>query len=112
MNFNRILKEKMTDSSVVSNGMSNESHSSSESPWQQKKVKVSAENLELQAKVMAKEGVCHSGYVPAQLERHLEFMNFNSGMIFNLEFSDPDQKFIFKNNSRWTRDFGLFQPNR
>ena len=82
----------MTDSSVVSNGVSNESHSSSESPWQQKKVKVSAENLELQAKVMAKEGVCHSGYVPAQLERHLEFMNFNSGIIFNLEFSDPNPK--------------------
>ena len=70
----------MTDNiSVVSNGLSNESHSKAENAWKEKPKIVKPENLELQEKVMAQETVSHSGYVPAQLERHLEFMNFNTG---------------------------------
>ena len=71
----------MTDNiTVVSNGLPNETHSNStENAWDKKPKIVKPENIELQEKVMAKETVSHSGYVPAQLERHLEFMNFNTG---------------------------------
>ena len=71
----------MTDNiTVVSNGLPNETHSTStENAWDKKPKIVKPENIELQEKVMAKETVSHSGYVPAQLERHLEFMNFNTG---------------------------------
>ena len=73
--------ETMTDNiTVVSNGLPNETHSTStENAWDKKPKIVKPENIELQEKVMAKETVSHSGYVPAQLERHLEFMNFNTG---------------------------------
>ena len=73
--------ETMTDNiTVVSNGLPNESHSnSSKNAWDKKPKIVKPENIELQEKVMAQETVSHSGYVPAQLERHLEFMNFNTG---------------------------------
>ena len=50
-----------------------------ENAWKEKPKIVKPENIELQEKVMAQETVSHSGYVPAQLERHLEFMNFNTG---------------------------------
>lgn len=70
----------MTDNiTIVSNGLPNETHSTStENAWEKKPKIVKPENIELQEKVMAKETVSHSGYVPAQLERHLEFMNFNT----------------------------------
>ena len=50
-----------------------------ESPW--KRVKPATEDPELlakQAQAMAAPNVVHSNDVPSQLERHLEFMSFNS----------------------------------
>ena len=67
----------MTDTTPMTNGL-DKSHSSVGSPWKTKND--TSENLELQAKVMATPNATHSSYVPGQLERHLEFMNFNSGM--------------------------------
>ena len=51
-----------------------------ESPWKKAKP-ANAEELAKQAKIMAAPNVVHSNYVPSQLERHLEFMHFNSGKI-------------------------------
>ena len=53
-----------------------------QSPWKKNMAwqnHASPEDLAKQAKVMAAPNVVHSNYVPSQLERHLEFMHFNSG---------------------------------
>jgi len=46
-------------------------------PWKNSK-KTSTTETELAKKIMARPQVSHSPYVPGQLERHLEFMHFNS----------------------------------
>ena len=53
-----------------------------ESPWKKMKPTESPESLAKQAQIMAAEKVEHSNYVPAQLERHLEFMQQNKGVIW------------------------------
>ena len=53
-----------------------------ESPWKKMKPTESPESLAKQAQIMAAEKVEHSNYVPAQLERHLEFMLQNKGSKF------------------------------
>ena len=54
------------------------------SPWKKPKI---SENEKM---AMNSSKVVHSSYVPGQIERHLEFMNFNDGMIlrdFEIFFS-------------------------
>ena len=53
-----------------------------ESPWKKLKPADDPQTLAKQSKVMEAEKVVHSNYVPAQLERHLEFMQFNDGNYY------------------------------
>ena len=50
-----------------------------ESPWKKMKPTEDANLMAQQEKIMKAENVSHSKYVPAQLERHLEFMQTNDG---------------------------------
>ena len=50
-----------------------------ESPWKKMKPTEDANMMAQQEKIMKAENVSHSKYVPAQLERHLEFMQTNDG---------------------------------
>ena len=50
------------------------------SPWKKPKQSSSTDS-EISKQIMTQPQVTHSAYVPSQLERHLEFMHFNSGKI-------------------------------
>ena len=50
------------------------------SPWKNPKQSSSTDS-EMSKQIMTQPQVTHSSYVPSQLERHLEFMHFNSGKI-------------------------------
>ena len=50
-----------------------------ESPWKKMKPTEDANVMAQKEKIMKAENVSHSKYVPAQLERHLEFMQTNDG---------------------------------
>ena len=52
-------------------------------PWKNSK-QVSTSDSDLAKQIMARSQVTHSPYVPGQLERHLEFMHFNSGRIIHM----------------------------
>ena len=52
-----------------------------ESPWKKMKPTEDANLMAQQEKIMKAENVSHSKYVPAQLEKHLEFMQTNDGRI-------------------------------
>ena len=51
------------------------------SPWKKPKQSSSTTDSEISKQIMTQPTVTHSAYVPSQLERHLEFMHFNSGKI-------------------------------
>ena len=55
------------------------SNQTQESPWKKMKPTEDANMMAQQEKIMKAENVSHSKYVPAQLERHLEFMQTNDG---------------------------------
>ena len=52
-----------------------------ESPWKKMKPTEDANVMAQKEKIMKAENVSHSKYVPAQLEKHLEFMQTNDGRI-------------------------------
>ena len=55
--------------------------------WKNSNKQTSASDSELAKQIMARPQVSHSPYVPGQLERHLEFMHFNTSKIDNV--SEP-----------------------
>ena len=74
--------EMMTNGSDVPLQVSSHSPTSGQgsvSPWKKPK---QASDSDLAKQIMNSPQVKHSAYVPSQLERHLEFMHFNSGKIF------------------------------
>ena len=63
--------------------------------WKNSSKQTSASDSELAKQIMARPQVSHSPYVPGQLERHLEFMHFNTGKIVNVR--DPGLVEYFEN---------------
>ena len=57
------------------------------SPWKKPKQSSSTDS-EISKQIMTQPQVTHSAYVPSQLERHLEFMHFNSGKIVSFIILD------------------------